>query len=80
MAISIFRISILLILSCIGLIGLFCEPMNDSANWLTVFILSKGIAAICLYGCFRLYSRWAKSDKWIASFDRWSSLNEEAEK
>lgn len=73
MAISIIRISVLIALSFVGFIGLCGEPLDDSATWFTDFFLSKGIAALCFYGLYRLYPMWVKTDKWIGAYDRWSS-------
>lgn len=68
MAISIFRISVLLVLSVVALIGIFSEPLDDSATWFADFFLSKGIGALAIYAIYKLYPRWSKTDKWIAAY------------
>lgn len=73
MAISIIRISVLIALCFAGFICFFGEPLDDSATWFTDLLLSKGIAVLCFYGLYRLYPMWAKTDKWIGAYDRWSS-------
>ena len=72
MAIPLFRISVLIVLSVVAFIGIFSELLDDSATWFADFFLSKGIGALAIYAIYKLYPRWSKTDKWIAAYDKWS--------
>lgn len=76
---SILKISILLALSFIGGFGLLSEPHIDSQTWFLDLAMSKALAALAIFGIYKLYPRWAKDDKWIAAFHKWSTCDEEGD-
>lgn len=69
---SLIRISILIALCIVAFIGIFSEPMEDSSTWFTDFFLAKGMGLAAIYAMARLYSRWRKSDPWLAWYHQWS--------
>lgn len=76
---SIIRISILIALSLIAFIGIFSEPFGNSTTWVTALILSKVFGALAAYATYNLYSKWSKSDKWLAAYDKWCGKGIEEE-
>lgn len=77
MTTSIFRISVLVALCLVGFITLFGEPLDNSATWFLDLLASKVVAALCFYGIYRLYPAWAKTDKWVGAFERWTTKDME---
>lgn len=71
--ISIIRVLLLLSLFTVGLLSLFAIPMDDSPTWTLDLLLSKFLAALCLWCFNRLYERWKIVDRLIRAFDRWSN-------
>lgn len=65
----IMRIATLGVLACTGITALLCD-----AESLTALLASKAAAAACLLFCWRLLSRWSKSDKAIAAWLKCADL------
>lgn len=70
---SILRILLLITLFTTGFLGLFAIPVDNSDSWYTDLLLSKALAAVCLWSFGKLYTRWKKSDAWIRAYDRWNA-------
>ena len=71
---SLIRIAILLTLASIGLLFVMGEEHDE--NWRAFFfrfVFDKAFGVGCIYVMARLYNRWSKTDKWIASFEAWSA-------
>ena len=45
------------ILATIAIIGAFAEPAIEE-SWMTILLLTKGIAFASGYACYRLFKRW----------------------
>lgn len=71
---SLIRIAILLILATVGF-GLVIGEEQDENLWSFFFhvIFDKAMGVGCLYLMSKLYSRWCKTDKWIARFEAWNA-------
>lgn len=77
-AISIIRITILMLLFFIAFIFLFGEEQDENLSaWFMHVIFDKSIAVIAGYAGYRLYEHWRKTDEWIAAYDKWSEIDEE---
>ena len=72
--IHIIRVAFLLALFTVGLLSLFAMPMDDSPTWYSDLLLSKGLAAACLWAFGRLYKRWKETDSWVRAYDRWNGV------
>lgn len=68
MTTSIIRTSILIALAIAALIGILSTPLDDSATWFADLILAKAFGAGAAYAVYKLYTRWSKTDKWIAAY------------
>lgn len=57
---TLLKILILLVLFSAAMIGIFSEPDDNSARWLSDFLLSKSIGAISIFIFSILYKRWGR--------------------
>ena len=72
--ISTIRISILIALSLVAVVGIFSEPTAEADGaWFLDFFLSKGIGTAACYGVYKLYTKWSKTDKWLKAYDKMCS-------
>ena len=69
---SLIRVSILIALFVVAYIGILSTPFETS-SWFFDLLLSKGIGILAAWGIYKLYPRWAETDKWVAAYDRWCS-------
>lgn len=71
---SLIRIALLLALAIVGF-GLVAGEEQDenlrSFFFHVVFDKALGVGCLCLMG--KLYSRWSKTDEWIARFEAWNA-------
>lgn len=70
---SLIRVSILIALSVVAFIGIFSAPIDNSPTWFSDFFISKGIGFVAAWSIYKLYPRWAKTDKWVSVYDKWCS-------
>ena len=69
---SFIRVSILILLGCIGTLFIIGEEQDESTlAFIFHLIINKAIGFFLLFVMFCLYTLWHKHDKWIATFDRW---------
>ena len=69
---SFIRVSILILLGCIGTLFIIGEEQDESTlAFIFHLIINKAIGFFLLFVMFCLYNMWHKHDKWIATFDRW---------
>lgn len=71
--ISISRIALLLGLAFICFCGLVSVPLDDSPTWGFDLLVSKVIGFGAGYAFYRLETLWAKTDKWLMAYERWSA-------
>lgn len=74
--VSFLRVSFLLGIFAIGMLGIFAIPMDDSPTWFSDLLFSKLIGGACFWIFSKFYDHWKKTDKWIKAYDKW---NDEAE-
>ena len=71
---SLIRIAILLTLAIVGFGLVFGEEQDESLWDFTLHVIfDKAFGVGCLYLMGKLYSRWSKTDKWIARFEAWNA-------
>lgn len=69
---SFIRVSILILLGCIGTLFIIGEEQDESTlAFIFHLIINKAIGFFLLFVMFCLYTLWHKHDKWISTFDRW---------
>lgn len=73
--ISAIRIAALAVLITTAAVCVFSEPLESysATCWLLAFIASKTIGAAAILALIKIYSRWRRTDRHIAAFDRWCS-------
>lgn len=70
-AISIIRVSILIVLGFLATILLFGEEQEESTAWFLLHVLmDKTIAIGLFYYIGHLYKRWSKVDPWLKAYDK----------
>lgn len=67
---TLIRISILMALLTGAIAGIFAIPVDDSNTWYLDLLLSKAIAAGCVWLFSILYRQWRKTDPHIRAFHR----------
>lgn len=71
---SIIRIAILITLGVVGFALLLGEEMDENLYDFAIhMILDKAAGFSCICIMAKLYSRWSKTDKWIARFEEWNA-------
>lgn len=68
---SLIRVSILITLSIVAFIGIFSTPIDDSPTWFSDLLISKSIGFLAAWVISKLYPRWAETDKWVSTYDKW---------
>ncbi len=77
---SLIRIALLLILSSVGVLLIFCEERDENIwSFVLHVIMDKAIGVGCIYSMIKLYDRWSKTDRWIARFEAWNTKGLEKE-
>lgn len=69
---SCIRVAILILLFVVAYIGILSTPIKTS-SWLFDLLWSKGLGILAAWGIYKLYPRWAETDKWVSAYDRWCS-------
>ena len=71
---SLIRIAILITLTTVGFGLIIGEEQDESIRHFFLHVIfDKAVGVGCLYLMAKLYSRWCKSDKWIARFEAWNT-------
>ena len=66
------RITVLISLFTVGLLGIFAVPMEDSPTWYFDLFFSKILGGACIWIFSKLYGIWRKTDDWIRTYDEWN--------
>ncbi len=68
---SLTRITALVALMTLGIVCMMAEDNGNGGDALMREVLSKVVAIAALWAGFRLYTRWAATDKWLKAYQQW---------